>query len=76
MDVIDHRKLWKAEWRSLCRLGRSLGLTIRPGLEGHRRGPVVEAIKRRLGELKLQDAAARKKYDRRLYPVFQPGTFD
>lgn len=69
-----HEQLWEAEWESLCRLGRSLGLTIRCGPEG--RGSVVEEIKGRMTELDAKDALARKAYDRRLYPFFLPGTFD
>jgi len=73
MTEIDHRKLWATRWEALCRLGRSLGLRVRSGPEGHRRGPLVDAIKKRMVELELSDAAARKKYDRRRYPIDPPG---
>ena len=36
--------LWRAQWDGLCRLARSLGLRVRKGPEGDRRGALVEAV--------------------------------
>lgn len=55
--TISHGQLWKAKWDGLCRLGRAVGLRVGNGKEGKRRGPLVEAIHRRIVELELEDAS-------------------
>lgn len=56
---ITHAHLWRAQWGGLCRLGRSLGLRVGAGPEADRRGPLVEAVMRRIGETQLEWWAGR-----------------
>ncbi len=63
MRVITHKDLWEAPWDGLCRLGRSLGLRVRSGPEDERRGPLVEAVMRALGEDMLRHASRRRRTD-------------
>ncbi|HUU87031.1 MAG TPA: hypothetical protein VMX17_04670 [Candidatus Glassbacteria bacterium] len=61
MRHITHRDLWRIRWESLCRFARHLGLRVRNGPEGDRRGRLVEAIMARIVELELEDAARKGK---------------
>lgn len=62
---LDHRKLWAADWSALCRLAMSLGLRLRSGEEGDRRGPLIDAMLERMIDLDMEYYRARAAKERR-----------
>ena len=58
---ISTAKLWSASWNALCRLGKSLGIRIRPGPEDDRRGKLVKFIQIKIDEMDMAWWASKNK---------------
>jgi hypothetical protein len=52
---LERVELLRAEWASLCRLARFLGLRVRGTAEGNGRKRLVDRIEKKIAELHAED---------------------